>query len=263
MEKSDKTNLELTASAPLRSKKLRPVPALAAFVDHVRVVSCVPDGAPYERLPDGTVELVVREAAVGFSINVMGTRLSPLRKPSDAHDESFLVRFKPGGAYPFFGVPVAQLTDDVVPLASLNATTVSALQEALQAPTTIARACALQSVLVAALSRPVFEPASVPVVRRALRLLSGAADLPRVSNLAGHLGVSERHLRRAFDEVVGLSPKEYSRIVRFQRAFQSARMSPERTWSRIAQFHGYYDQAHMIAEFRALSGQTPSALRAR
>ena len=143
MEKSDKTSLEIAASAPLRSKKLRPVPALSAFVDHVRVVSSVPFGAPYERLPDGTVELVVREAEVGFSINVMGTRRSPLRKASHAHDESFLVRFKPGGAYPFFGVPVARLTDDVVPMASLNATTVTALQVALQAPTTLARACSM------------------------------------------------------------------------------------------------------------------------
>ena len=44
----------------------------------------------------GGVELVVRTADAGYSINVMGTRLSPLKKPSDAHDESFLVRFKPG-----------------------------------------------------------------------------------------------------------------------------------------------------------------------
>jgi AraC-like DNA-binding protein len=184
-----------------------------------------------------------------------------MKKPSDAHDESFLVRFKPGGAYPFFGVPVAVLTDAVVPLSSLSAAVDSALQRALEEPTTLERAAAVQGVLAGALTNPVFEPASVPMVRRALRVLGASPELPRVADLAMHLGVSERHLRRAFDDVVGLSPKAYLRILRFQRAFKGARTSPSESWARIAQFHGYYDQSHMISEFRALSGQTPSALR--
>jgi AraC-like DNA-binding protein len=260
LEKSDTTEF-LRAPARFRSKKLRPVPALSSFVDHVRVVSCVPGGAPYERLPDGGVELVVRTADTGYSINVMGTRLSPLHKPTDAHDESFLVRFKPGGAYPFFGVPVAELTDAVVPLASLSTAADAALQRALEERTTLERATAVQDVLAGALTDPVFEPASVPMVRRALRVLDASPELPRVADLAKGLGVSERHLRRAFDDVVGLSPKAYLRVVRFQRAFKGARTSRAESWARIAQFHGYYDQAHMISEFRALSGRTPSALR--
>jgi AraC-like DNA-binding protein len=261
LEKSDKTSFLPAAPARLRSRKIRPAPVLSPFVDHVRVVSHVPGGAPYERLPDGAVELVVRAADAGYSINVVGTRLSPLHKPSDAHDESFLVRFKAGGAYPFFGVPVAELTDDVVPVASLSAAVDTALQRALDAPTTLERAAAVQGALAGALAAPAFEPASVPMVRRALRLLAASPELPRVAELATRLGVSERHLRRSFDDVVGLSPKAYLRVVRFQRAFKGARASPAESWARIAQFHGFYDQAHMISEFRALSGRTPSALR--
>lgn len=254
MEKSDKT------PPALHTYTLPPGPDLARYVHHLRVVSRAPRGTPYRRLPDGAVELIVRTAGEGFSLNVVGTRLAPLRKPSDCHDESFLVRFRPGGAYPFFGVPMAELTDEVVPVEALRPRVALRLQRALEQRTAEARAHAVLGVLEESLENPAFEPASVPAVRRALRLLASAPELPRVSELAARVNLSERHLRRAFEDVVGIAPKAYLRVLRFQRAFKSARKSPLESWVRIAQLHGYYDQSHMIAEFRALSGRTPSAL---
>jgi AraC-like DNA-binding protein len=81
-----------------------------------------------------------------------------------------------------------------------------------------------------------------------------------VSAVAVDLGVSERHLRRVFREAVGMSPKTFAKLTRFHRALRAARREAHPRWASIAAHAGYYDQAHLIAEFRAITGVTPGAL---
>ena len=78
--------------------------------------------------------------------------------------------------------------------------------------------------------------------------------------VASGLGVSERHLRRVFHETVGVSPKAFAKLTRFHRALRAARDDAHAGWASIAAAAGYYDQAHLIAEFRAIAGATPRAL---
>ena len=79
--------------------------------------------------------------------------------------------------------------------------------------------------------------------------------------VAVDLGVSERHLRRVFRDTVGVSPKTFAKLARFHRALRSAaRGTPTASWASIAAAAGYYDQAHLIGEFRAIAGVTPRAL---
>jgi AraC-like DNA-binding protein len=73
--------------------------------------------------------------------------------------------------------------------------------------------------------------------------------------------VSARNLRRAFHDVVGLGPKAFARIMRFQRALHAARQGSDIDWSDIARNAGYYDQSHLIADFRAFAGTTPHAMQ--
>ena len=80
--------------------------------------------------------------------------------------------------------------------------------------------------------------------------------------VASDLGVSERHLRRVFREAVGVSPKTFAKLTRFHRALNSAREKDEPAWASIAAAVGYYDQAHLIADFHAIAGTTPSAFLA-
>jgi AraC-like DNA-binding protein len=81
-----------------------------------------------------------------------------------------------------------------------------------------------------------------------------------VNTVAAELGVSERHLRRVFHETLGVSPKTFARLSRFHRALAAARASQRTSWADIAAASGYYDQAHLIAEFRGITGVTPQAL---
>jgi transcriptional regulator GlxA family with amidase domain len=110
-----------------------------------------------------------------------------------------------------------------------------------------------------------FEPSSARLARRAVGLLE--AGEPRVDGVAERLGVTARHLRRAFREHIGIGPKEFARTVRLQRAVRMAESSTSgharHDWVRIAADAGYYDQAHLIADFRELIGLTPGAFQRR
>ena len=78
--------------------------------------------------------------------------------------------------------------------------------------------------------------------------------------VAVDLGVSERHLRRVFRETIGMGPKSFAKLTRFRRALHAAREEAHASWARIAAAAGYYDQAHLITDFRAIAGVTPQAL---
>ena len=73
-----------------------------------------------------------------------------------------------------------------------------------------------------------------------------------------HVALSRRQLERLFLKNIGMEPKTFARIARFQRALQLERTCPAWTWTRIAQECGYYDQAHLIAEFHQFTGAVPS-----
>jgi AraC-like DNA-binding protein len=81
-----------------------------------------------------------------------------------------------------------------------------------------------------------------------------------VCRLADAAGVSRQHLTRVFRDVVGVSPKRYCRLVRFQAGLAYAGAGSGVPWARAAAELGYADQSHMIAEFRELSGLTPQRL---
>ena len=91
-------------------------------------------------------------------------------------------------------------------------------------------------------------------VRRSTRSTLSIAALCR------SLEVSERHLRRVVRQTAGFSPKHLQRVERLGRAITTADAQPAPDWARIAGESGYYDQAHMIDEFRSLAGGTPAEL---
>jgi methylphosphotriester-DNA--protein-cysteine methyltransferase len=78
-----------------------------------------------------------------------------------------------------------------------------------------------------------------------------------IAPLAREVGLTRQHLARLFDAHVGLSPKLLARVVRLRRLVESGRAG-RRDWAAAALDAGYFDQAHMIGEFRALAGVTPA-----
>ena len=82
----------------------------------------------------------------------------------------------------------------------------------------------------------------------------------QVANLAEELGLSARQVERLFDERIGLSPKFFLRVVRFQEVLRGIREETNgATWAARAAEHGFYDQAHFIRDFKAFVGESPGA----
>jgi len=95
------------------------------------------------------------------------------------------------------------------------------------------------------------------LVSAAVSMFEHSSGLVNVANVARMLGVSSRHLQRRFLETVGISPKLFSRMQRFQRVFQAMERL---NWVNTAIDCGYYDQAHLIKDFQEFAGKAPTAL---
>lgn len=245
----------LTAMRPLS-------PIVARFVQGLDVLRGRPSHPPWHlaKLPDGTATLLLRvldPAGPHGDLSVSGPRTRALFKSVDPAPLVLCVRFRPGGLAPFLGIPLDEITDRVVRLDELWGAQGSALRDALlEARSDEQRVALVESALLERAARAP-EPARARLVRRAMAVLGDPARAIRVDALASTLCVSDRHLRRAFSEVVGIGPKAFARQARLHRAIR--RMHGRTTWTALAADAGYYDQAHMIAEFRDLVGTTPAA----
>lgn len=189
----------------------------------------------------------------------MGPRTRALFKNAAGVARAVKLQFKPGWAAPLLGVAASALTDQIVPLEDMWGRSGGNLCLELLAARSLPEVLDRLSHAIALRTQQTFESASARLARRAVRLLEGGEV--RVEGVAERLGVTARHLRRAFTESVGIGPKDFARSVRLQRAVRMAGTSKD--WGRIAADAGYYDQAHLIADFRELVGLTPSAFLKR
>lgn len=229
---------------------------LSRFVEDIRALAPVAGHASrFDWLPDGRTALVFRVLTGGHGdVAVLGPRTRALLKNPTGVVRVVVLQFKPGWSAALLGVAASALTDRIVPLADLwgraGGDLTGELLEARSLPDVLGRI----SMTLAGRVRET-ESSSAPLARRAARLLEG--DAVRVTGVAAQLGVSDRHLRRAFTETIGIGPKDFARGVRLRRAVRMTATS--QNWVRIAAEAGYYDQAHLIADFRKLTGLTPRA----
>ena len=167
---------------------------------------------------------------------------------------NFGIAFVPGAARPFLGVPAGALCGAFVPTADLG---LADLEDPIaQAASFEARCAVADRFLIGRLAQhaPSVDPRAVALVGR----LSAGAPF-RLSSWAPEIGLSERQIRRLFDEHVGASPVRVARIIRARRALQHIRGGG--SFAEVAFRHGYADQAHLARELRALLGATATELR--
>lgn len=166
------------------------------------------------------------------------------------------VHFRPGGAYPFLCVHAAELTGSHVDLRDVWGRSATSIREQLcSAASPEERFLVLERALIERLKSP---RQTRPEVAGGLRLLECSGEETRIRDVTDCIGVSHRRFIELFEAEVGLTPKTYQRIRRFQRTRLRVNLSPEPDWCRIAQDCGYFDQSHLIQEFRVFSGLSPT-----
>lgn len=170
-----------------------------------------------------------------------------------ADEPAMAVHFRPGGAFPFLGIPLDDLENAHVGVDHIWGRAGIELHERLiDAPTLAARFRILENFL---LSRPWSSARRHPGVAAALAAIEDNPSI-RMADIHDLVGMSTKRLIALFRAEVGLSPKAYARIRRLQAALRL--LGAGMPGARVAAQVGYFDQAHFVREFRSFTGMTPT-----
>jgi AraC-like DNA-binding protein len=165
------------------------------------------------------------------------------------------VQFRPGGVFPFFVEPAREFQNAHISLADIWRADAERLHQRLaQAPTPEQKFEILEQALIAKAPRGFDRH---PAVAAALKTLSRKPNVS-VASLAADADVSHKKFIRLFSDEVGFAPKLCLRVMRFQKLLDRVWQAPSVDWAEEATRHGYYDQPHLIGDFREFSGFTPA-----
>jgi AraC-like DNA-binding protein len=248
-----------------------PHPPLSNFVELLWFAEGTPAAHARERLlPTGTMELVInlrddamrihesqnRKRVQSFRGSVVCGAQSGFFVIDTASQASVMgVHFKAGGAFPFFKMPADELCDAHVSLETLWGPVAGGLRDQLLGEESVeVKFRLLEQALLAQARRPL---ARHPAVGFALQEFQ-AAPARAIGALTGQIGLSTRRFIEVFSQEVGLTPKQFCRIRRFQDVLRRVHPRKEVDWADVALDCGYYDQAHFIHDFRGFSGLNPT-----
>jgi len=171
------------------------------------------------------------------------------------------IEFQPGGTFPFFREPAGELANQSVALDCLWGATAGEIREQLLAAPSVD---AMFVVLERALHQRLVRPLELhPAVGFARAHICRVPHIATVGGVVDRVGLSQRRFIELFRDQVGLAPKAFCRVRRFQRVLESVHRRASVDWAQVALAGGYYDQAHFIHDFQEFSGMTPAAYLAR
>jgi AraC-like DNA-binding protein len=253
-------------------RSYKPVPPLSDFIENLWIYRGFASSQLKERIfPSGTFELVFnlrddelriyKPVESGRYLRLSGAIVSGPYEGffvADTAEEACVigVHFKPAGAFPFLGLSAYELTDMHIDLEAVWGRSAAEIREQLCGTTTsVRRFQFLEKALLSRLSRA---PEHHPAVSLALEGFRFDNSRGVVRKLARDAGLSDRRFIDVFNSEVGLKPKLFNRVQRFQRVLARVHQSPSPNWGELALDHGYFDQSHLIRDFHAFSGFSPA-----
>ena len=250
-----------------------PGPPLSHFVENIWYYE--DNYAEYNRakiLPDGAIELIIdldawpkklfdnefstEKFQVCKKFWISGERTRYIVVGAD-NTNMIGIRFRPGGAFPFFGFPISELNESVIDLDLIWGRMVHDLRDQLlEIPSAEGRILRFEAFLLAQAQRTL-EPNKA--ISFAIHQLQHSPQFLAIRDLANQIGITQKHLITQFEKVVGLRPKSFARVCKFRKVLNVIEERSRIEWTDIAYECGYYDQAHFIKEFHTFSGLNPSA----
>lgn len=219
-------------------------------------------------LPDGAVRLVFNlgdapatdAGGDGLPLAALGASAAPVVVRLRRRVEGLSVMLRPGAAAALLGVPAGEIAGRAVDLAALWRGEAAALHERMaEAPDDAARAAALTEALVRRLAQGrTGGDDPHPALPHAMQLLAAPGGPRPLRAVAAEVGLGERRLQQLFQSQVGLAPRAWARLARLQACLRALRTQPAPAWAALAADGGFYDQSHLVNEFRALCGLTPT-----
>jgi AraC-like DNA-binding protein len=207
-------------------------------------------------LPTGSVDLIIRlDSARTSQSGLQGPRTRAVVIRTSSQFELIGVQFKLGGAFPFLQCPVGELHNGAASLGDLwgerNAQRL--LSELHEAPTRREKFRILEQWLMHLAGDRLRRHPAVTFAMRAF--CSG--PFGSTAEIADKTGYSQRHFIELFRNEVGLRPKQFHRLYRFRQVIESVHRKTDVDWTDIGLSAGYFDQPHLIHDFREFSEMTP------
>jgi len=247
-----------------------PQPPLSRFIECLWAVSGTSSHKRERVLPNGVLEVIINLGSFHKVLARDNYMREQFYKESwvagiqnrhlviEAVRETNLIgiRFRPGGAYALFGFPMNELADQVIELDLIQKQRFADLhQKLLAAHSTQERFAVVERMLLDALD---FNHSGHPAVHYLAGRLRAWDGAVRISELVEQVALSHKRLTKLFERDVGMTPKSLAQVYRFQSALRRIAHDGNPDWSCVAADCGYYDQSHLIHDFRRLSGMTPS-----
>lgn len=218
---------------------------------HVNIVMSLNDDPQYIYDND-TLKEIQACRHVWFS----GIRNNYITIPSGKESQMFIINFHRGKAYPFVQMPLNELTDCVVDGDLVLSHEIMDLRGMIQdAPLIMQKFQKAEKFLLKKFASQLIVN---PFIDYAVNKIVQSPDQLSIERIAAKVGYSQKHLIQLFKENVGVPPKGFLKIMRFQKAMQDISIAKTLNWKDIAFESGYYDQAHFINDFKAFSGFTPN-----
>jgi AraC-like DNA-binding protein len=248
--------------------QVRPSAAVARFVEFYWMLEDRSSASGVQRIvPDGRSGIILNwgqpfESHTGAAWKVqaecffVGQITGPLLLRPSGPAAMLGIQFRPHGATQLLRLPMSALTDSAIPLDALSRPLFRELDRLRHLPSLAHALAALDPIL-----HTFAEQSGIDdnLVAYAVRDIERTGGMVSIRDVAGRIGWSSRQLQRRFKDAVGISPKLFGRMQRFQRVFR-AMEAPGSDWVDAAVHCGYYDQAHLIRDCREFSGKTPTSL---
>ena len=253
----------------------KPAHPLHRFIEHFVYFEGISAPHNLDRfLPDGNTEIIIdltecpqyiydneslQEIQTCRYAWVSGVRTRPITIPSGTGSRMLVIAFKKGKASPFYRFPINELTDRVIDADLVFGRQFHHLREQLLAADSIPRMFALCELFLCRQAGDALEEdLTTRRIDYAMSSIIHQPSLRSLSHLSDKIGYSQKHFINLFRQQVGVPPKQYLRVMRFQKVICAIEENAVIQWNRVALESGYFDQAHFIHDFKRLSGFTPN-----
>ena len=222
-------------------------------------------------LPNGDTEILIdfhdtpqyiydneslKEVQACNNVWTSGLRTEPITIPSGTDAAMMVIMFKKGKAGPFFPFPMNEIADAVVEADLVWGSDFGDLRERLIGTKDLGlRFKLVEDFLIGRFQSKLDID---PCVAFAVSEMTDRPDHLNISRMNAKIGYSQKHFIDMFRRAVGVTPKSYLKIMRFQKAVKVIDAVDNPDWGRISQECGFYDQAHFINDFKNFSGFTPT-----
>lgn len=187
-----------------------------------------------------------------------GIRKFPLTVFKSGIPDTIGISFYPEGIYPFLNIPCSEFTEQVVDLNSLWGSRAAIFDSVADFDSTSERIAHLETILLSLLKNGSYRETKLPAIVKDLSCFTGAPV--KLNTYCREQGVSERTLERLFRKNIGITPKAFIKVSRFQQICNHIISGKYNSLTTLAYDYNYYDQNHFIKDFKDYLGAAPSRM---